>query len=62
MLERLDMAFEDLMKQLIARLHDVVRNQLFEDVAKVQTLQDNSNYAMAKYAQNGNGCNCIILQ
>jgi prephenate dehydrogenase len=53
MLERLDLAFEDLRKQLIARLHDVVRNHSFEDVAKVQTLQKNSNYAVAKNAQNG---------
>ncbi|GAU11923.1 hypothetical protein TSUD_195470 [Trifolium subterraneum] len=60
MLERLDLAFEDLRKQLIARLHDVVRNQLFEDAANVQTLQDNSNYAVAKYGQNGNG-SAIVL-
>ncbi|XP_045786606.1 arogenate dehydrogenase 1, chloroplastic [Trifolium pratense] len=60
MLERLDLAFEDLRKQLIARLHDVVRNQLFEDVAKVQTLQDNNHFAVAKYAQNGNG-SAIVL-
>jgi arogenate dehydrogenase (NADP+) len=53
MLERLDLAFEDLRKQLIAHLHDVVRNHSFEDVAKVQTLQKNSNYAVAKNAQNG---------
>ncbi|KAL4293125.1 Arogenate dehydrogenase 1 [Arachis hypogaea] len=31
MLEKLDLAFEDLRKQLIARLHHVVRNQLMED-------------------------------
>lgn len=53
MLERLDLAFEDLRKQLIARLHDVVRNQLFENAGKVQNLQDTNNYAVAQYAQNG---------
>ncbi|XP_058759724.1 arogenate dehydrogenase 1, chloroplastic-like [Vicia villosa] len=53
MLERLDLAFEDLRKQLFARLHHVVRSQLFENVGKVQNLQDSNNYAVAKYGQNG---------
>ncbi|KAJ1385865.1 Pyrroline-5-carboxylate reductase, catalytic, N-terminal [Sesbania bispinosa] len=54
MLERLDFAFEDLRKQLIGRLHDVVRKQLFENAGKVQNLQDNNNnYSVQKYAQNG---------
>ncbi|XP_061350847.1 arogenate dehydrogenase 1, chloroplastic isoform X1 [Gastrolobium bilobum] len=51
MLERLDLAFGDLRKQLIGRLHDVVRKQLFENAVKVKTLQD--NYAVLKHAQNG---------
>ncbi|KAM5548044.1 hypothetical protein ABKV19_002147 [Rosa sericea] len=40
MLERLDLAFEDLKKQLFGRLHDVVRNQLFGNAEKVRTLQE----------------------
>ncbi|CAL5198700.1 unnamed protein product [Lathyrus oleraceus] len=49
-LERLDLAFEDLRKELVARLHDVVSSQLFEDVRKVQTLQ---RKGMTKYVPNG---------
>ncbi|KAK2644878.1 hypothetical protein Ddye_020073 [Dipteronia dyeriana] len=33
-LERLDMAFESLKKQLIGRLHGVLRKQLFENTEK----------------------------
>ncbi|KAJ7976710.1 Arogenate dehydrogenase [Quillaja saponaria] len=51
MLERLDLAFEALRKQLIGRLHDVVRNQLFENAGKVQILQ--GNYAELKRPRNG---------
>lgn len=43
MLERLDFAFEDLRKQLVGRLHHVVRNQLFENAGNLQILQDNNN-------------------
>ncbi|KAK7264855.1 hypothetical protein RJT34_32468 [Clitoria ternatea] len=51
MLERLDFAFEDLRKQLIGRLHGVVRKQLFESAAKVQALQD--GFTVPEYSQNG---------
>ncbi|XP_012573499.1 arogenate dehydrogenase 1, chloroplastic-like [Cicer arietinum] len=53
MLERLDLAFEDLRKQLIARLHDAVTKQSFESAVKVQTLQDNYNYEVTNHTQNG---------
>lgn len=42
MLERLDLAFDALRKQLIGRLHDVVRRQLFENAGKMQ----NGNHAV----------------
>ncbi|XP_028807290.1 arogenate dehydrogenase 1, chloroplastic [Neltuma alba] len=48
MLERLDLAFDALRKQLIGRLHDVVRNQLFENAGKMQ----NGNHAVFNNAQN----------
>ncbi|XP_027330531.1 arogenate dehydrogenase 1, chloroplastic isoform X2 [Abrus precatorius] len=51
MLERLDFAFEDLRKQLIGRLHGVVRKQLFENAGKVQCFQD--TYAVPQDVQNG---------
>ncbi|KAK7330029.1 hypothetical protein VNO77_24214 [Canavalia gladiata] len=41
MLERLDFAFEDLRKQLMGRLHSVVRKQLFENAGKMLSLQEN---------------------
>lgn len=53
MLERLDLAFEDLRKQLIAHLHDVVRKQLFEDAVKVQSLGADNNHVVRKHGQNG---------
>lgn len=52
MLEKLDFAFEDLRKQLMGRLHGVVREQLFDNDGEVQSLQDN-NYAPLEVAQNG---------
>ncbi|KAE9609749.1 hypothetical protein Lal_00006518 [Lupinus albus] len=52
MLEKLDFAFEDLRKELIGRLHHVVREQLFENAGKSQGVQDN-NYAFSKYYLNG---------
>ncbi|RDX78051.1 Arogenate dehydrogenase 1, chloroplastic, partial [Mucuna pruriens] len=51
MLERLDFAFEDLRKQLMGRLHAVVRDQLFHNAGKVQRLQD--IYHMLKNTHNG---------
>lgn len=47
MLERLDLAFEALRKQLIGRLHDVVRKQLFENAGKML----NDNHTELKNAQ-----------
>ena len=51
MLERLDLAFEALKKQLFGRLHDVVRKQLFgkAEVAQIQR----EYYSLPMYAQNG---------
>lgn len=40
MIERLDLAFEALRKQLFGRLHDVVRKQLFGNGDRVQSLQE----------------------
>ncbi|PQP97404.1 arogenate dehydrogenase 1 chloroplastic [Prunus yedoensis var. nudiflora] len=48
-LERLDLAFEALKKQLFGHLHDVVRKQLFGNAEKARTLQED----YAKQAQNG---------
>lgn len=52
MLEKLDFAFEDLRKQLIGCLHQVVREQLFENAGRLQNKQDNNN-AVLKHSQNG---------
>lgn len=49
MLEKLDLAFEDLRKQLIGRLHGVVRKQLFENAGKMQ----NGNHVVLNDVQNG---------
>lgn len=49
MLQRLDLAFEALKKQLFGRLHDVARNQLFGNAEKVRTVQEEH----ANQAQNG---------
>ena len=39
-LQKLDFAFEDLGKQLMGRLHDIVRGQLFDNAGEVQSLRD----------------------
>jgi hypothetical protein len=41
MLERLDLAFEDLRKQLFGRLHEVVRKQLFGNAESRKVVQEN---------------------
>ncbi|XP_020226578.1 arogenate dehydrogenase 1, chloroplastic [Cajanus cajan] len=51
MLEKMDFAFEDLRKQLMGRLHNVVREELFDSSKKVHSLQD--NYELLKVPQNG---------
>lgn len=51
MLERLDLAFEALKKQLFGRLHDVVRKQLFGKAEGAQNPRE--YYPLAMYAQNG---------
>ncbi|XP_048133519.1 arogenate dehydrogenase 1, chloroplastic [Rhodamnia argentea] len=51
MLERLDLAFEALKKQLFGRLHDVVRKQLFESAEKVPVSPE--NYGMLSNITNG---------
>jgi len=56
MLERLDFAFEDLRKQLMARLHDVVREHLSDNagIGKVQSLPDEYvHQLLLKNGQNG---------
>jgi len=55
MLERLDFAFEDLRKQLMGRLHGVVREQLFDNagIGKGQSLPDEYVYKLLQKAQNG---------
>ncbi|KAL1352380.1 hypothetical protein HN51_016376 [Arachis hypogaea] len=53
MLEKLDLAFEDLRKQLIARLHHVVRNQLMEDGERLQQLDGSNSHALIRRARNG---------
>ncbi|KAL3585433.1 hypothetical protein D5086_012300 [Populus alba] len=41
MLERLDLAFDDLRKQLFGRLHEVVRKQLFGNAESRKVVQEN---------------------
>ncbi|XP_047168396.1 arogenate dehydrogenase 1, chloroplastic-like isoform X1 [Vigna umbellata] len=55
MLERLDFAFEDLRKQLMGRLHGVVREQLFDNagIGKGHSLPDDYGYKLLKKGQNG---------
>ncbi|XP_017411998.1 arogenate dehydrogenase 1, chloroplastic isoform X2 [Vigna angularis] len=55
MLERLDFAFEDLRKQLMGRLHGVVREQLFDNagIGKGHSLPDTYGYKLPKKGQNG---------
>lgn len=53
-LERLDFAFESLKKQLIGRLHGVLRKQLFDHEQKLPELPVwKENPAAAKLSQNG---------
>ncbi|KAL2338286.1 hypothetical protein Fmac_012732 [Flemingia macrophylla] len=51
MLEKMDFAFEDLRKQLMGRLHGVVREELFHTAENLHTSQDNYQLLMAP--QNG---------
>ncbi|KAK9268753.1 hypothetical protein L1049_000514 [Liquidambar formosana] len=50
-LERLDLAFESLRKQLFGNLHEILRKQLFGNVEKVHVLPENS--VGTKHSQNG---------
>ena len=64
MLERLDFAFEDLRKQLMGRLHDVVREQLFDNagMGKVQSLPDEYvHQLLLKNGQNGSAAPVLSL-
>ncbi|QHN86782.1 Arogenate dehydrogenase 1 [Arachis hypogaea] len=45
-LEKFDLAFGDLKKQLIARMHHVVRNQLMENGKRLQQLDRSNNHAL----------------
>lgn len=64
-LERLDFAFEDLRKQLMGRLHDVVREQLFHNagMGKVQSLPDEYvHQLLLKKGQNVSAAPVLSLQ
>ncbi|KAL4345932.1 hypothetical protein HN51_064071 [Arachis hypogaea] len=52
MLEKLDLAFEDLRKQLIAWLHRVVRNQLIENGERLHQLDGSNSHALHRRAPN----------
>ncbi|KAL4397831.1 hypothetical protein AHAS_Ahas01G0231200 [Arachis hypogaea] len=52
MLEKLDLAFEDLKKQLIARLHRGVRNQLIENGERLHQRDGSNSHALLRRAPN----------
>lgn len=64
MLERLDLAFESLRKELFGRLHGVVRKQLFEGETREASLVRSKDVAAtaSKYEYNNDSCSRRLLK